>query len=620
MTDYTRYDFEQLLERLSELVKEKEGFGDAYKSSTAQTFLEAVADVTDNLHYMLERRSRENFLPTAKLDSSVKSIVSSIGYRPRRIVSAKGTLELTILDEDGNPTEPEGIIYIPKHTKVKFDDYEFVTLEDIEIDSSTSSATFEIAEGRMKTITSDPDDENELSEYGFVLVRDYEYIDNDIIEVYTEDKEYADIRGDDLEIQTMALASPDDPAYDIRIANDGLRFYFGDGTFGKAPSSKVTIEYLETSGPDLNIQREGLSFEFESDTLEDDVNVTPPNEYEYRLENITPISGGLDGETVNDMRRFAPEFVRSGNRAVTNYDFRFWALQSGIGGIVDAYSYGEEELGITVFNMNNVYLTYLKEDGSELTVAEKTRLKEFFDQLKVITTQMIFEPAEIVPLQLRVRFRRSDQLETSNSELYSIVKDEIEKWFKFEEESIGSSFYLSELTKHFQNLTITRDGIDYDVARWVTLEAYGIYTVEDHDGSEFDIQIPVPLLVNEDDEIQIKKGSIELLDESHEKIGYDDPEGTEKAETEFEGDFIIDDEVKGIVNYKDGTIKTDDDVSSGDYYIRYLQNEDQNFDANVRTAIGYKPFPESLEEDEESGDEFFSRIEIVGVNVSQGLQ
>ena len=614
MTDYTKYDFNQILERLSDLVQEEEGFGQAYKSSNTQTFLEAVADITDHLHYMLERRSRENFLPTAKLDSSVLANVNLIGYRPRRIVSAKGTLELTILDSDGNETSPEGIIKIPRFTKVFFGDRKFITLEEIEITPNDSGATFEVAEGTLQSLTFDPQEDNLLSNYGFILIEDYQQMDNDIIEVNSETEKYLDVRktsDNGIYYESLSFASSDDAAYDIRIAHDGLRVVFGNNYFGKFPDSSITIEYLETSGPEIRIINTGLSFEFEDSILTDDYNVFPPNEYSYSLKNITEIGNGLEAEKPIDIKKFAPEFVRSGNRAVTNNDFRYWAIQSGIAGIVDAYSYGEEEIGITVFNMNNIYLTYLKEDGSALTNYEKKDLKDYFDNLKIITTQLVFKQAELIPISFDIRVGRGKRLEMANSELFDIIKNEIKDWFEFKDGSIGGTFYLSELIEHFQSFTVVRDGIEKDLVSWITIDAYPVYDFTYSSSKPLDESIPVPLIKNEDEQEQILPGSLVVMSSEGQEIGYDDPDGSIKASEEGEGDLILDgfsSTIYGVVDYRNGSVTTDEDLPEGSYYIKYLYNEDRNIETNYRSAITYKDFPETIGE---SPDNYLSSITIV---------
>ena len=108
MLDYTNYDYQALVDRMTEILKDADGWGDAYQSSTGQTLIQLMADVTDHLHYMLERRTLESFLETAKLRSSIVARASDLGYRPERIKSHTGTLEVTLVDDNGDPTPAVG--------------------------------------------------------------------------------------------------------------------------------------------------------------------------------------------------------------------------------------------------------------------------------------------------------------------------------------------------------------------------------------------------------------------------------------------------------------------------------------------------------------------------------
>ena len=113
MADYTNLDYTDLLARITQLMSETDGFTDAYESSSGQALIQLLADSVDALFFMLQRRSQEVFLDTARLDSSIITHASELGYRPRRNVSSSGTLLLEIVDTDGNPVAALGNIFIP---------------------------------------------------------------------------------------------------------------------------------------------------------------------------------------------------------------------------------------------------------------------------------------------------------------------------------------------------------------------------------------------------------------------------------------------------------------------------------------------------------------------------
>lgn len=497
--DYTNYDYDALVQRLTELVKEQEGWGNGYNSSMGQTIIQNVSFIVDNLHYMLERRSMENFSPTARLPSSVKSIAHAHGYRPRRRVSARGPVTLHLQDDDGNEIEAEGEIFIPKFTPVFSQGENFLVNEDVEIAPGDTEATFEIVEGLFKTRTVDPDGDNEFNEYNHIMFDDYESIEEGSIEVSSGGEEFFDVvdERDDLPpIEALSFAEPSDRVYDLRIFNEGMAVVFGNGTFGIRPDSPVTVNWIESSGSDVNIQAIGLEFELEDNELQDNVNVTPPNTYSYTITNDESISGGLEEESVEDVKLRSPEFIRSSNRAITKEDFEFWAKRSGIGGIVDAFAYGEEEIGITVFNMNNVYLTYLTQQGEPYTQSEEEAFRRYMSNLMPITTHLVLDSAEEIPLQITLRVQRHPDLEITNSELYTITRNLLVDYFSIDSETMKKNFYHSRLNSELHNKTIVRGGRTFRLFQYVymdvkPLKPFSVPSQQDlyYFSSSYDIEI-----------------------------------------------------------------------------------------------------------------------------------
>ena len=477
MANFTEYDYDALVERITNNLKEKENWGDAYNSSTGQTLIQIIADASDQLAYMLERRSQENYITTAKLESSIFALANQLNYRPRRRVSASGTLKIRLVDDDGNTISPEGNIEIPRYTRIFYDDNTFVNTEDVLITPGDTEIEFSVIEGRPQSETFDPDDDFVNSSY-ILFEQGYTSIENTSIFITDEsDNEWRDVRRSydgEVPIEALSFVGQNERYYDVIISNDGLRIVFGNNTFGLFPSDPLIVEWVESSGSDLRIDSTGLTFTLEQNQLQDDINVTPANTYEYEIVNVTGITGGLDEEDVEDVRIKAPEYFKTGNRAVTAQDYDHIILNSGIGGIVDVNTYGEQEIGVTSFNMNNVYSSYLKESAESLTVEEEEELREYMDIFKVANVHLVLERVDEILTQMNLKFSKNPRLRVSNPELYEYVKNQIVDYFNFEEGSIEKPLYYSELVEFLQNLTITRDGVTQSVARYLTMDLYGL--------------------------------------------------------------------------------------------------------------------------------------------------
>jgi hypothetical protein len=473
--DLTKYEFEGLVQQITDMYRDKPGLGDGYDSSTGQVLIQLLADVTDNLHYMLERRSQEAYTATARLRSSVWAAVSGAGYRPRRRVSATGELRVELLDTDGNPKPAAGNIFIPYGKRVGFDGREFIANADYTIPQGATSIDIQVKEGRLEERLLNFQDEPFLSD-NYFTIDEYEDIEEFSLNIVGNNKVFKDVFEFDggLRVRAISFADSDMPVYDVKYFRNGMRVVFGDGTFGLKPSGNLLTNWVVSSGDNVNVANTGVTFSFDEEILYDDVIVTPKNEYLYRMTNITPIRGGRESESLEDIRENVTAFVRSNDRAVTNFDYTFWIRRSGIGDMADVKVYGEQEANRLIFSMNNVFVSYATNDGLELNPIQIEQLRAYIDRLKVNTTHIVFRPVDRIHLGLDISFKRHPSLPISNSQLYRVVVERVNDYFKVERGSIGKEFQHSEFVEYLQNLTFQFNNIIYPMTDFVKVKATGM--------------------------------------------------------------------------------------------------------------------------------------------------
>ncbi|MBG24040.1 MAG: hypothetical protein CMF22_11360 [Idiomarinaceae bacterium] len=482
--DYTAYEYDALVDRVTTALKNKEGWGDAYDSSTGQMLIQTLADVTDHLFYMLERRSQEVFLDTARLDSSIRTHASELGYRPRRRVSATGTLLLKLVDSDGELIAAEGEVVIDKGTTVYLGDSEFVTIENYVIPEGQSTVEINVREGQLTTLNVNTSSDEEFLNSNEIVLEEYANIEEYSLEVSASDGAYSDVASDEnvaKNLTTLSYASSSDQVYDIKFSNEGMRIVFGDGTFGKIPQDTIAVTYVESSGSNVNVVKTGLSFKFDSDTLYDELNVTPRNTYRYELKNTTAIRGGSEAESTAEIARNAPDFTRTNNRAITSFDHEFWVLRSGIGGIVDAKAYGEQESDSLVFNMNNVIVSYVTSDLLPLTPVQVEQLAAYMENFKILTTHLAFREANYFKVILDMKYKKLSSVPISNSAMYQFLVDLLTEYFQIKRNAVGKNFQKSELIRDIQNMTISVDGVKYTPTDYLDLDIEIEYALTDQD-------------------------------------------------------------------------------------------------------------------------------------------
>lgn len=478
--DYTEYDYDALIKHITQLYSGKAGWGEGYESSMGKMLTELFADTTDSLLYMLERRVQEAFLSTAILENSIYAHASELGYRPRRTICMTGSVDLAL--KDGSSTGPTktalGDITIPIYTTLTLSgsSAQFVTTEETIIPSGSSTANIPIKEGTYESIYIDPNDAAFVD--GDVQIEDYRDIDEYSIDVYVGGRLWYDVRTTENEqnrYDNLSFAPPNAPVYDIKYGREGLRIVFGDDVRGKKPDLPIEIRLIRTKGEKNSIVKSGVEFKFNFETLHDNTGTQPLTEYYYSIINDGHISGYLPTESVAQVARNAPLFARANKRGVTAKDYHYLVVTSGIGGIVDARAYGEQELGTLIFHMNNVYVSYITEAGVPLNAAQEKQLRNYLDKYKIITTHPVVQEVDKLYAAVTIQFRRNPQNPFDTATMYEILKTAVELYFEVGQDTIGKDFYHSDLVSYVQEYVYIKTGIRYDVTRFVKIQTKVMY-------------------------------------------------------------------------------------------------------------------------------------------------
>ena len=487
--DYTKHDYNTLVTDLTARFSEVEGWGDAYQTTTGQRLIQLFADTTDSLMYMLERRSQEAFISTAVLKRSVIAHASEVGYRTRRTVSMTGTLTLT-LTENGSPITIADDVVIPKHTTItsKNPTVQFVTTVDATIPAGQSSTTVQIKEGILRSVTIDTTSDY-FAEFHDHVITEYDTIDEYSIEIDDSGEKYYDVEDSTaFNIGTLAYATATDPVYDVRYGVEGMRIVFGDGLFGKKPSGVLTLTYIESQQVVNAFNRLGSEFALPESTVRSVSTSLPVERYSYTLVNSTAIRGYTPVEGIGLIASNATESLRANNRSVSNPDFEYWGVRSGIGGVVDVNSYGEQEAGSLIFNMNNVYMSYVTSDNQPFTSDQLTQFRAYLARLSVATVHTVVKPAEIITAVCRVTLQKDTRVPLASADVYKTVRTAMSNYFAPVKGSIGKSLQHSELVKHLQDYKVTVNSITYSLTDFVKVDITAQYPLPNPVGV-FDVRV-----------------------------------------------------------------------------------------------------------------------------------
>ncbi len=468
--NYVNYDFDDLVAQLQERVRESDAWKDAYRSGTGQMLIEFYAYVANLVLYYVERRAEESYIGTAKNRSSVVNLVKLVNYSPKRRTSSTGVVTFSL------NTPHTSDIYIEKFTRLKeISGLKFFVGEK-ELDENgvytgnivgggvlkagTTSLTLRAIQGEVvsKTITSS----------GSV---DQTYLIEDTnVEQYTLSVVVDGVIWDP--VSSFAASEPDDLHYVVRQELDGtIKILFGDNQKGYVPplGSTIYIQYVLSEGEDGNVlQGDRITI------IEDDISDVNGNIVTLSVTNssaIDPETGDTEGafvggdaeEDIEEIRYEAPRVFRTGDRAVTRFDFI--AILENYAGVATANAWGENEEDPPNYNMfNRVKLCFLLTGWALPTTTFKSLISDY-----LYTKSMITVKYEFIEPQIIYVIPTLDVVVTKN---YSLSQARLDIENAFEAEFVLGSTTRLGTDKNYSNLVSLIDGLTGVAYHHLTLEIY----------------------------------------------------------------------------------------------------------------------------------------------------
>ena len=399
-------DFTEVKSSLKEYLRSNSDFTDYdFEGSTLSTLLDVLAYNTYYTAFNANMVVNEAFLESATLRDNVVSLAKQIGYLPKSSVAPTSVLDIAA-DFSTENSIPE-IVKLPRGsqflTRINGTTYSFITAKDYVVGLNTQHiANFtdvEIKEGNYVTETFTF---NAAIPQRFVLQN--AGIDTSTLKVTirptfnsTSVVEYRlaeNIIGYDSTSQVFFLQEGEDERYEI---------IFGDGILGKKLESNnyIEVSYITTNGAAANAAR---VFSYGA-VLEDS---TGGSDYapSIVLTTTTAASGGESLESIDSIKRNAPKFFNSQNRAVTADDYES-IIRNIFPAIADIVCYGGEdasppEYGKVKIVIKPAYSASLSQYTKNLI---STDLKKF--SVVSVTPEIVDPSITYVELQSNVYYNKS---------------------------------------------------------------------------------------------------------------------------------------------------------------------------------------------------------------------
>lgn len=313
---YTAQDTDSIITALSNFMQaaNPELWSDWFESNLGYALLQGLAMEGDKRAYSTDMLYQEQFVATSRRVEQAIRFARSVGYVPRAAVSSLVTIVATalpaaIVSSGGTLAAGSGI----QGTNGLY--YELQT--DAVFAIGASNAQLILREGRTLADTFQPTEET-FQEFESVEGR----VENNSWQVYVGDASSPGnlwTQVDDITFETAATET-----YQLffdRVGRATLRF--GNGITGKVPADTITLIHRTTVGARGDaapgVVRGALAL-----TVTGGGGTTVTSLWS----NPASATGGLDSESITEMRRSIPAYIRAANQVHTIRDFEEGVVQA----------------------------------------------------------------------------------------------------------------------------------------------------------------------------------------------------------------------------------------------------------------------------------------------------
>ena len=330
LLNFTSLDFDQIKETLKQYLQSNSNFTDYdFEGSNLSTILDVLAYNTYITSYNANMISNEVFIDSATLRENVVALARNIGYIPRSKKASTVRINFTV--EPGISPPPTTITLKegPVVSSNAFGGQSFVfgLTKDVTKPVIDGVASFLDLDVKQGTVIDQkfPFSTNNINQR-FILSN--AGIDLSTLEVYVRPSATSSLlssytRQDSLfDAVTGSSITKDSLIYYIQeIEDEQYELIFGDGIFGKELSDGniVEVSYILTNGSEAN-GISNLSFAGKCTYTRNAVENTITSCISIVTANI-PSSGGDEIESVDSVKKFAPQIYSTQNRALTSNDY-----------------------------------------------------------------------------------------------------------------------------------------------------------------------------------------------------------------------------------------------------------------------------------------------------------
>ena len=306
---YTARDFTLIKAELSAFIQttRSDDWTDFFESNLGVALIELLAYVGDLLSFGQDALALEIFGATARRLESVLRFARTVGYVPRSAVSSETQLVSSSLPSN---VIANGALIAAGEFVTGSNGLRYEVADDHIINPGDTTLTVLVNEGRTLTEAFEP---ARTANQEFTTSQGI--VEEDSWRIYVGDPNEESNRW--TQTPNVAFETLPTNTYSVEFDGEGkLHVFFGDDSAGKIPDQTVTVIYRTSNGAAgdtaVNTIRGALQAQVVGQNTTASIQVS---------NGLAAASGGIDRESVEELRSSIPAFLRTLDKLITILDY-----------------------------------------------------------------------------------------------------------------------------------------------------------------------------------------------------------------------------------------------------------------------------------------------------------
>lgn len=446
LVNFTNLDFDQIKSSIKEYLRSNSNFTDYdFEGSNLSVLIDTLAYNTYISSYNANMLSNEVFIDSATLRENVVSLARNIGYIPKSRTASRANISFFV-DTTELATNPltltlkKGVVATTP--TIGDQGYSFAILNDVTVPVVNGIALFEditIYEGNYVTdnflVSSD------INNQRFILSNPN--IDSSLITVAVRDNQSSTTSRRFVQSNNLfSITSTSKIFFLQEIEDERYELIFGDGVFGEKLNALNYVEasYLVTNGESAN----GVTSFVFNGRLVDNSGLSVTSGISLITTNIAS-SGGQEIESINSIKKYAPRFYSTQNRAVTASDYE--VIIPRIYPEAQSVSvYGGETLDPPEFG--KIFISVKPYNGTFIPLTIKENLKVKLREYSVAGIVVEFIDLKYIYVEVDITANYNGNLVADADSVRSIIYNNINTYANSTEiNKYGAKFKYSKFQK-----------------------------------------------------------------------------------------------------------------------------------------------------------------------------